>query len=142
MWFLIVIRNYGNSRRMWCAPVWWCNWRPVEMSKIQLTKLLNTSKANGFCWKLVLCLEYNSYQCSLRADTLNRITLTDKHTRLATIYKTKQKEAKVQEITVQCEKEEFIELLDQLDQNDTNFDYNTGKRVFFFLFLLDKEKPT
>lgn len=37
------------------------------------------------------------------------------------------KEAKVQEITVQCEKEEFIELLENLDQNDTNFDYNTGK---------------
>lgn len=52
------------------------------------------------------------------------------------------KEAKVQEITVQCEKvntsltfnfiklfslkEEFVELLEHLDQNDTNFDYNTG----------------
>ena len=45
MWSLIVIKNYGNFRRMWCAPVWWCNWRRVETSKIQLTKLPNTSKA-------------------------------------------------------------------------------------------------
>ena len=36
-------------------------------------------------------------------------------------------EAKIQEITVQCEKEEFVELLENLDQNETNFDYNTGK---------------
>lgn len=35
------------------------------------------------------------------------------------------KEAKIQEITVQCEKEEFVELLENLDQNETNFDYNT-----------------
>ena len=28
---------------------------------------------------------------------------------------------------MQCEKEEFVELLENLDQNETNFDYNTGK---------------
>ena len=38
-------------------------------------------------------------------------------------------EAKIQEITVQCEKEEFVELLENLDQNETNFDYNTGKSL-------------
>ena len=38
-------------------------------------------------------------------------------------------EAKIQEITVQCEKEEFVELLENLDQNETNFDYNTGKTL-------------
>ena len=35
------------------------------------------------------------------------------------------KEAKIQEITVQCEKEEFVDMLENLDQNETNFEYNT-----------------
>ena len=30
---------------------------------------------------------------------------------------------------MQCEKEEFVELLENLDQNETNFDYNTGKSL-------------
>ena len=45
-------------------------------------------------------------------------------------------EAKIQEITVQCEKEEFVELLENLDQNETNFDYNTGKSLADPLFLI------
>ena len=33
---------------------------------------------------------------------------------------------------MQCEKEEFVELLENLDQNETNFDYNTGKSPTFY----------
>lgn len=40
---------------------------------------------------------------------------------------------------MQCEKEEFVELLENLDQNETNFDYNTGKSyadpLLFYLIL-------
>ena len=49
---------------------------------------------------------------------------------------------------MQCEKEEFVELLENLDQNETNFDYNTGKSLaelgsyrLFYRFYSDIYHP-